>query len=486
MLRRALLTLMLAVVLSDPLFLTQVYAEAGPSVTYAQAGYNNSLHTGFNVTTPTEDGGNVQVLFAWQIADPHHMRRDSNSLGVYDTYPILQMLKNSKDGTLNYSVTYIPLYLIQYEDANGNGIFDVQTMGGSMSEFSDQNVNWNLSDRILRIYSLAPMYNRFEQDNLSGTWSWNIGNLTKVNGGGTPEYDWNLSASVKSYNWRLINNQFGLEQDNVSVHFGYRLTIKQDGPTIKLGYGIDGLTWAQGQNVKLAVISAVIYQGKDAVVVKTAGQYEGVPGTSFRDQSVALVENATKSTRSMITYSPVAVVDGVTRSDAVKSALQPVFVVSTPTAVPQGVNVQGLNPGFSAQVSWRYSVAFANQLSFSRFNNSVYQDPEISIAAPLLLTLPVTLTNPEWFIVIAVTIFIAYAVVRVALRRWIHEPFTTGTSVNTAASSKYAVIKTETAKMKHNVFTALSKLASEKERIGLSGLTLPITLNKNNKINGEK
>ena len=477
--RRALLTLMLTVVLSDPLFLTQVYAEEGPSVTYAQAGYNNSLHTGFNVTTPTEDGGNVQILFAWQIAAPAPQRgwRDRDFQGVYDTYPILQMLKNSKDGTLNYSVTYIPLYLIQYEDANGNGIFDVQTRRNSVNEFSDQNVNWNLSDRILRIYSLAPMYNHFEQNRPSGTWSWNIGNLTKVNSEGAPEYNWNLSASVKSFNWRLIDERFRLEQDNVSVHFGYRLTIKHEGPTIKLGYGIDGLTWAQGQNVKLAVISAVIYQGKDEVVVKTEGQYEGLSGVTVRDQRVALMENATKSTRSMITYSPVAVVDGVSRTDAVKSALQPVFVVSTPTAVPQGVNVQGLNPGFGDQVSWRYSVAFANQLSFSRFNNSVYQDPEISLAAPLLLTLPVTLVNPQWFIVIAVTIFIAYAVVRVALRRWIREPFAFGNNANTA--SKYELIKTEVAKMKHNTLTAIYKLASGKGRIGLSELMMPISQTKN-------
>ncbi|MCL4435209.1 MAG: hypothetical protein M1503_07550 [Thaumarchaeota archaeon] len=466
MFRRALLTLMLAVVLSDPLFLTQVYAEEGPSVSYANAGYDSSLHTGFNVTTPTEDGGNVQVIFAWQIAAPTRGWRDSSFLRVYDTYPTLQMLKNTKDGTLNYSVTYIPLYLIQYEDANGNGIFDVQTRKSSMNEFSDQNVNWNSSDEIVRIYSLAPMYTYFQQKEPSGSWSWDVSNLTKVNKGDAPEYDWNLSASVKSYDWQLMDERYRIEQNNVSVHFSYKLTIKHEGPTIKLGYGINGVTWAQGQDVKLAVISAVIYQGKDEVVVKTEGQYEGLPGASFIDQSIALVENATKSTRSMITYSPIAVVDGVTRTDAVKSALQPVFVVSTPVAVPQGVNVQGLNPGFGDQISWRYSVAFANQLSFSRFNNSVYQDPEISLAAPLLLTLPVTLVNPQWFIVIAVTIFIAYAVVRVALRRWIREPFTTG---NNSTAGKLAQIKAQVARtVKRNTLTAIYKAASEKVRIGLA------------------
>ncbi len=490
MLRRALLTLMLAVVLSDPLFLTQAHAEAGPSVTYANAGYNNSLYTGFNVTTPTEDGGNVQVIFAWQIAapppPPPRGWRDSNSQSVFDTYPILQMLKNTKEGTLNYSVTYIPLYLIQYEDANGNGIFDVQTQRNLMNEFSDQDVNWNsTSDRILRIYSLAPMHNRFSQNGPFGTWSWSISNLTKTDNEGTPEYSWNLSASVKSFNWRFIDERYRLEQDNVNVHFGYRLDINQEGPTIKLGYGIDGLTWAQGQDVKLAIISAVIYQGEDEVVVKTEGQYEGLPGASFRNQRVALVENVTKSTRSMITSSPTAVLDGVSRNDAVKSVLQPVFIVSTPAAVPRGVNVQGLNPGFRDQVSWQYSVAFANQLSFSRFNNSVYQDPEISLAAPLLLTLPVTLVNPQWFIVIAVTIFIAYAVVRVALRRWIHEPFTSSSNTNTVGG-KLVLIKTEPARiLKRNTLTDIYKLAFEKGRIGLSGLMMPIALNKNNKINSE-
>jgi hypothetical protein len=473
LLRKAMLTLMLAVVLSSPLFSTQVSADEGPSVSYAHAGYDNSLHTGFNITTPTEDGGDVEVLFAWQIAAaaPQQGWRDSGSQIVYDTYPTLQMVKNSKDGTLNYSVTYIPLYLIQFDDANGNGIFDVQTRRNLMTEFSDQDVNWNLTnDKILRIYLLAPMHNLFEENDSSGTWTWSIGNLTKVNGESTPEYTWNLSASVKSYSWRFIDEQYRVEQDNVSVHFGYTLTITHEGPTIKLGYSVDGLTWAQGQDVKLAVISAVLYQGEDEVVVKTEGQYEGLPGASLRDQRIALVENATKSTRSMITSSPVAVLDGVSRTDAVKSALQPVFIVSTPTPVPQGVNVQGLNPGFRDQVSWRYSVAFANQLSFSHFNNSVYQDPEISLAAPLLLSLPVTLVNPQWFIVVAATIFIAYAVVRVTLRRWIREPFTTRNNTNTT-SSKYTLIKTKISKIKkYNVFTALSKLVSERGKTRLTGL----------------
>jgi len=414
---------MVVTVLSTPIFFTQAQAQAEePSLTFARAGYDSS-YTGFKITAPTQDGGRVDVIFVWEIGSK---RRGEDSLRVYATYPILQMVKLLRDGSLDYSLTYIPLYLIQFDDANANGIFDVRTRTSLTREVSDEVVDWKLGgDRAFKMYSLAPMLARFEQGEPSRIWSWRVSDPTKVKAEGALTYDyvWDASASVKSFGWRFIDYRHGVEGDSVDVHFGYRLALKPEGPTVKFKYGIEGAKWASGKDVKLAFVSAALYHGRDEAVVREEGKFKGFSGESAKDRVVALVEGAGKSVKSLIAYSSDAVVDGVNRTDVVTSALQPLFVVSTPSDVPEGANVKGVNPGFGDKVNWRYYVAFAHQLTFPRFDEGVFQDPVISLAAPLLIPLPTALISPQWFIIAAGAVFAVYALLRAILRRSLRETF---------------------------------------------------------------
>src|SRR3990172_10967678 len=111
------------VVLSTPIFFIKVGAQVSkPSTTLTHSVIENSGYTGFNITTPTQDGGRVDVVFAWEVGSKSRSLLESDYLRVYNTYPTLQMVKFFEYGALDYSLTYIPLYLIQFEDANGNGL----------------------------------------------------------------------------------------------------------------------------------------------------------------------------------------------------------------------------------------------------------------------------------------------------------------------------------------------------------------------------
>ncbi len=424
---KKLLTVFLITMLSTPLLLLNISAQPKePSVTFSRAGYSDSRYTGFNITAPTQDNGMVNVIFAWEIASTWRGWREGDLLRVYDTYPTLQMLKFLGDGSLDYSLTYIPLYLIQFEDANENGLFDVQTQRSLTKTLSDEEVDWKLShDSTLSMYPLAPMITRFELGDPAYTWSWSASDPTKAKAeeSSTPEYVWNLSASVESYGWRFIDDIHRVERSSIDVHFGYRLSLKPEGPKVKLEYGIGGATWASDGDINLAIISAVIYHSKNEIVVKEEGEYKDFSGASTKDWKVALVESAGESVRSLIASSPDAVVDGINRTNVVTSALQPVFIVSTPPDLPESVNVRGLNPRFGETAYGQYSVTFAHQLAFPRFEETVFQDPVISLLAPLLIPLPPVFTGPQWFIVASVAVITVYALLRATLGRSLREPF---------------------------------------------------------------
>jgi len=416
----------LIVVLSTPLFFTKVGAQVNESLTtFTHSDIEDSGYTGFNITTPTQDGGRVDVVFAWEVGSKSKSLRDDDSLRIYNTYPTLQMLKVFEDGSLDYSLTYIPLYLIQFEDVNGNGLFDVQTLRGSTREFSDDEVDWNLSrDRSLKMYPLAPMLSGFERGTSSYAWSWRASDPTVVSGKDTTvkEYMWNVSASVKSFGWRFINNRNIVASDDVDVHFGYRLALKPEGPTVKLEYGISGVKWASGEDVKLVLISEVLYHGRNEVSVREESKYYGSFGAQAKNRMVSLVENASESVKSMISQSADAIVDGINQTGVVSSVLQPVFLVSTPD-LPDNANIRGLNPGFGDTIYWQHSVAFAHQIAFPHFEEKVFQDPQISLVAPLLMTLPISFTSPQWFIIASVAVFVVYILLRATLRRSARESF---------------------------------------------------------------
>ncbi|MEM2905917.1 MAG: hypothetical protein QW057_06475 [Candidatus Bathyarchaeia archaeon] len=422
--RRALLALMVVAVLSGPPFFTQAYARVEePSINFARAGYKDSRYTGFTVTVATQDGGRVDVTFAWQIVSRW---REGDSLRVYDTYPTLQMIKLLENGSLDYSVTYIPLYLIQFDDVNENGLFDIRAESNLTSGISDEEVDWRLvSDTVLRMYPLAPMFNRFERGNAAYAWSWTVSEPSKAKAEDISryEYAWNISSTIGSFAWRFSNYTRNVERDSMDVHLGYRLSLKSDGPTVKLEYSIEGVRWASGKDVKLALISAVLYHGREQVALKEERKYAGFSGGLAENQSVALVERASESVKSLLTCSTDAVVDGVQQMGAVVSSLQPLFVASTPVDVPGTVNVRGLNPSFEDKVLWRYSVAFANQLAFPRFDERIFQDPEISLIAPLLILKPLVFVSSQWFAVAVVTVSVVYTLLRAALKRWLRYPY---------------------------------------------------------------
>ncbi len=403
--------LMLVAVLSSPTFFAQA---DGPSITYVHAGYKDSRYTGFKITIPTQDGGKVDITFAWEIASERGLRESSTSLRVYDTYPILQMVKLLKDDSLDYSLTYIPLYLIQFDDMNGDGILNVAVRKSLNKELFDEEVNWNLNkDKILKIYPLAPMLNRFERG--EQLWSWTFNGPTVIRAEVPFEYKWSISASVKSFNWRFIDYKYKFERDTVNIRLDYHLTLERNGPKVKIGYSIDNMKWLSGEDVKLALISAVLYHGKNEVIIKEEGKYKDF--LEIKDQRVALIEKVSESVKSLITHNPDAIIDGNYQMNVVISTLQPVFLISTPINVPEGVNVKGLNPSFSENINWHYRMVFAHQLTFPHFNEKIFQDPEIFLFAPLYIPSLINLTNFQWLIIIGMTIFIVYSLLKVILRK---------------------------------------------------------------------
>jgi len=424
--RRVLLAVMLMAVLSTPIFFTKIDAQASESsTTITHSAIENSGYTGFNITTPTQDGGRVDVVFAWEVGAESRNPMELNSKKVYETYPTLQLIKTFEDGSLDYSLTYVPLYLIQFEDTNGNGLFDVQTSQGSRRAFSDDEVTWNLNrDQSLKMYPLAPMLTGLERGTSSYAWSWGVSDPTVVSGKDVSykEYMWNVSASVKSFGWRYINTRNMVTSDNVSVRFGYRLTLKPEGPTVKLEYGISGVKWASGQDVKLALISEVLYHGRNDVSIREESRYYDFFGAHGKNRIVSLVENASESVKSMVSQSADAIVDGVNQTGVVSSVLQPVFLVSTPE-VPDNANVRGLNPGFGDTVHWQHSVAFAHQIAFPHFDEKVFQDPQISLIEPLLITLPISFIGPQWFIIASIAVLMVFILLRTTLRRSTRELF---------------------------------------------------------------
>jgi hypothetical protein len=430
MLRRALLVLAVMAALSSSLFFAPVHARIrDPSTSLVRAGHKDSSYTGFKITAPTEDGGRVDVVFVWQKASKWRGWREGDPLRVYDTYPTLQMVKLLSDGSLDHSVTYITLYLMEFDDVNGNGLFDLRTGRRLTTEIPEEEVDWRLiDDKVLRMYPLAPMFNHYEQEKSSYEWSWKVSEPTELRTEGTSpyEYAWNASSTVRSFGWRFIDSRRTVDRGSMDVHFGYHLTLKPDGPTVKLEYGIEDLNWASGKDVKLALISAVLYHGREQVVIREERKYAGFSEGSAKNQSIALVERAGESVKSLIVHSPDAIVDGVPRTDTVASSLQPMFTVSTPPDVPETVNVKGLNPGFEDRMLWRQSIAFAHQLAFPHFESKVFLDPAVSLVAPLLLPRPSALASPQLFIMSVAIISLVYVLFKVTWKRWLQYPYVDG------------------------------------------------------------
>jgi len=408
---------------------------AKPTVVVTDANTKKDDFSGYNITVNTDDGGKIVYLFIWQRGI-NLTWMGMRGRFTFDTPPILQMSKYFANGTLDSSITYMPLYLLQYNDTNNNGLFDFWTRGHHefMEEMDDDEVEWeHIADRPYRIYPLAPVF-YFRQ------WSWNVGPLTNktitVNNTLTYEYSWNVSATVPAFpwlhEWHDDDHEFGKDgrgwtTTTVNVFFGYHIRLLPKNPEVKYDFNFSDITWANAKNLKLAMMSAVLYHSKEPPIVHVGAKgFQGFTKTEeIRVPTFAISENVTKAIKAFISYNPNATIDGTDTKNAVQTALQPLFLIPAPIPLTEelyGVYVRGTYPGMEGRRTWRHYVSFAHQLGLPHFNKYVSQDPVIGLTATLLTTtitsfLPGDLLPLRVIITVAVVATAAFSIYYLGKRR---------------------------------------------------------------------
>jgi hypothetical protein len=395
---------------------------AKPTVTTTNA--ITDPFSGYNITVSTADGGKIVYLFIWQRGIDWTVMGISGRF-IFNTSPILQMSKYFANGTLDSSITYIPQYLLQYNDTNNNGIFDFWTRGHQefKEEIGDDEVEWgNIHDKPYTIYPLAPVFHLKDQY----SWSWNVSPLTNktitVNGTLTYEYSWNVSATVPAFPW-IHEDEFDKNEwkaTTINVYFGYHILLLPTNPEVKYDFNFSDITWANAENLKLAMISSVLYYSKEPPVVRVGTkEFYGFGDTwEIKVPKFAISENVTKATKAFISYNPNATIDGTNTTNVVKTALQPLFLIKTPMLAPEGIYMSGIYPGIWGIRTWRHYVSFAYQLSLPHFNKYVSQDPVIGLTATLYTTpfledlLPISV-----ILTVAVAATVAFAIYYLGKRR---------------------------------------------------------------------
>ncbi len=358
---------------------------------------SNSAFSGYNITADTKDGGWITFLFIWQRKISWDYPGFSGEV-IFDTPPILQMSKYFENGTLDYSITYIPLFLIQYNDTNDNSLFDLWTTNrrSFSAEINDDMIDWwTQLDKPYKAYPLAPIFH-FSR---SHAWSWEVSPLINesinVDGIETPTYSWNISATVPSVSW-LREYKPGWrrqlpEATTLDVFFGYNLTLRRDNPEVKYDFQFSNITWANDDNsTKLAMMSAVLYHSRKPPVVRVGVKRcfdfsETVP-ISVAIKKFTIADNVTDNINAFVNYSPDAIIDGVLTENVVNASLNPLFLIPAPMMAPEGVYIRGTYPGIEGRRTWRHYLAFSHQLGLPHFENYVAQDPVISVAATLSTT----------------------------------------------------------------------------------------------------
>lgn len=392
-----------------------------PTVIIAQATDRENSLSSYAISALTSDGGRVNVTFVWQMGMVWKWPWTGKEIGlVFDTPLTLQISKFSQNGSLDFAVTYSPLYLIQYNDTNGNGLLDLRATRMSREEISSGDIDWARAERPLRTYPLTPVFNfiDFERGVEPRVWRWAISPLqnrtTTINDIKTYEFSWNASATVPTYTWSFEEGYPQIIKTTVNAAFGFNLILDPEEPQIKYDFKFSDISWAEGKNVKLALLSAIQYHSQEPAVVRADSEsYQFDKTWTFPPHRFTISENATDTVKAFVTYSTEAVVDGSLQPDAVKTSLQPLFLIPTFADVPRGVHVRGMTPGFTTHTSWRQYIAFSHQLGLPRFNESISQDPIIGIQVPLLIGSlgipPTALLTPQMLILVTIVITVAFA-----------------------------------------------------------------------------
>ncbi|MEM3387235.1 MAG: hypothetical protein QXN08_06150 [Nitrososphaerales archaeon] len=367
-----------------------VISSITPSLTSTQAGYQGSRYTGYTLTVASEDNGQVRAILAWQVMPPHSPR-------VYDSYLTLQIIKTFEDGSLDHALTYIPLYLVQYEDQDNDGLLTLQFERQSFAPI-DEAVGWRPSqDKILKVYPLLPF------DHSSTAMRWRISKSLLQE---DYLYNWNASLTIRGF--EITNGSLNPDTIDSTLQVGYHLRMQSSGLKVKVSYKVEDVNWSSGSGIRLALISTLLYQSKEQISLREVGVYK-TSKDAYKMQNIDLV-TANERIKSSIFTSADAYIDGSLQRDIVSVSLQPLFIFKE---APQPVKIRDIKPMFEERMLGGYSIAFAHQISFPRFNRSVFQDPEIYFSAPIPLPSTASYINLGWIIAAALTITVILLLIKV-------------------------------------------------------------------------
>jgi len=324
--------------------------------------------------------------------------------------------------------------LIQYKDADDNGLFDLWTVNrhGFTEEINDDLIDWSSQlDKPYKAYALAPIFYFRRQH----AWDWTVNSLTRkditvdVNGDQVevPTYSWNISATIPSITW-LREQRYGWrpelpEVTTIRVYFGYHIRLLPDSPEVKYDFKFDGITWANDdETTRLAMVSAVLYHSKERPVVHIGvSRYWNFSETTFMSVAIrrlTISDDVRENINAFVSYDPDAIVDGVEATDTVKTALHPLFLIPIPNImmdrIPAGVYISGVVPGMGVRRIWRHYLAFSHQLGLPHFNASIEQDPVIGIAATLA-TVPLQFMPGDLLPLRTLTVLAAISTVATAI-----------------------------------------------------------------------
>ncbi|MBS7628042.1 hypothetical protein KEJ36_04450, partial [Candidatus Bathyarchaeota archaeon] len=274
-------------------------------------------------------------------------------------------------------------------------------------EIEDELIEWEcLRDKPYRIFPLAPMFQMiFHQQR----WAWSVSPLVNrtLTLGDTiyQEFSWNVSAKVPSLPWihceifedddldeddgRL--HRIGLKWTTIEVTLGYHVRLLPQNPEVKYDLYFANTSWPEAKNLRLAMISTIVYRGDEPVVVRLgAKRFKGFQKTIISNGPIILVsEKAFEASKAFVSYTPWALIDGSNVTDAIKTAILPAFLRAVPIFVPEGLYITGIVSDIEGRPS-RNHLAFAHQVSIPRFNKSASHDPTIGLFAELAtITLPV-------------------------------------------------------------------------------------------------
>jgi len=401
--------------------------------TEAKASTLGAPFSKYNITATTGDGGHMEFLFVWQRSIEWNARGPSGKL-IMDTSPILHMAKYNANGSLETSITYTPLFLMQYNDSDTNGLFDLWTKDHQevSDKVEDNEIEWErVSDRPYRVYPLAPMYHMMLRQH---EWEWTVTPLvnttTSVNETEVQEFSWSITATVPSMPW--VRNDESEEQGflhgrnvqwtTIDITLGYHVRLLPQNPEVKYDLRFTNTDWADARNLRLAMFSSILYRSSESVAVKLGNAGFKALNQTIRAKAPILMvsEKAVEDARAFVSYASNASVDGANVEDAVKTAVQPAFLLPKPMVVPEGLYVRGVITDMEGKPS-RHYILFADQVSVPRFKYSLEVDPTIGIVAQLAIVslpaLPRDLTSLRLLAVVAAAAIVGTTVYLLASRR---------------------------------------------------------------------